>query len=113
MQTQKKQIQDKKKWTKLSCIWCMVPPSPPSKLHVVTASRAHKLIASQPASLHLLTDREYKNTDTLCLWPSYCTLRNVRLTGRGFGGFCLFLAAMAMSLSRCLGSPIVEWGSWS
>ena len=24
MQTQKKQIQDKKKWTKLSCIWCMV-----------------------------------------------------------------------------------------
>ena len=26
MQTQKKQIQDKKKWTKLSCIWCMVYP---------------------------------------------------------------------------------------
>ena len=32
MQTQKKQIQDKKKWTKLSCIWCMVcwvPTLPP------------------------------------------------------------------------------------
>ena len=28
MQTQKKQIQDKKKWTKLSCIWCMVPMTP-------------------------------------------------------------------------------------
>ena len=31
MQTQKKQIQDKKKWTKLSCIWCMVPPPPPNQ----------------------------------------------------------------------------------